>query len=512
MVTEVEKIIIEMVKVTKAFQMYGMEHPSFKSFFTPFYKKITEFLNHNRELKLQVERFTILYQDKEIYKETEKELSIAFRLFRDGIRNIGFTDGLTADELLLFLDIISKQSKDQDIALNLWEADFSHIEFYVVDEEEEEELQYKIPEAPIENIDYDEILNHIRKKEKIDFEEEIKPDLNNTELSYLKNEILKVEKEPILGPAISTLINFLQTEQFSDIIDSLTELAKYSLDQQDFTNAHTIVVKIKELTEKNIIEKFENEMQIASFKNIVDILDEKKFNEFLDFISLFSKKAIPHLLNLTTSIKRPERLNAMRNRIADIAQDDPSPLLNFLESKNEAILINAISILGIMNIPASVEYFEPLITHPSIRVRSALITALAKFEKPELIAQLLNDPEIEVRIKALRALCRIKYPKIYPVLIQRIKSKKFHDYEFTEQKEIFNCLVANGDIQTIKLLKQILFRRLLFGRKRYKTMRHLAAMALAQINSPEALDVLNKGMHTRNKDIRNACQQALTKK
>ncbi|OPX17993.1 hypothetical protein BXT86_03510 [candidate division WOR-3 bacterium 4484_100] len=511
MAETVENIITELAKTIKASQMYGMEHPSFKAFFVPFYQRLTEYLNHNSELRLQIERFTLLHQDRVIYKETEKELSIAFRLFRDGIRNIAFTNGLTRDELLLFLDIIGKQSKDEDIALNLWEADFSHIEFYVV-EEEEEPFQYKIPEAPIENINYDEIVQNILQREKLDLSTKLDIELSNTELSHLKNEILNYEKESILGPAVSTLTNFLQTEHSQDIIKGLTELTEYCLNNHDFYNAGTIVQRIEELTGKNIIERFENETLIMGFKDVIDTLDEKLFNEFIGFIGLYSKKTIPHLLKLLTQIKNPERLNALRYRIAYIAQNDPNPLLNFLSSKNEDILVNAISILGIMDATTALPYFESLINHPSIRVRTTLITTLTKLNKPQLIASLLDDPELDVRVKSLRALSQIKYPKIYPTLIMRIKSKEFQRYEFIEQKEIFNCLVANGNIQTIKFLKKILFRWKLFGRKKYRVMRRLAAMALTRINSPEALKVLEKGIRKRNRDIRDACQLALCQK
>jgi HEAT repeat protein len=114
-----------------------------------------------------------------------------------------------------------------------------------------------------------------------------------------------------------------------------------------------------------------------------------------------------------------------------------------------------------------------------------------------------------VRIRALQALAVMKYLRVYEDLLHRIKNKYFRHLEFTEQKEYFNCLASTGGRDVVKQLRKMLFKWLLFGNKRYATMRKLAAYGLATINDEEARAILLEGMKKRNKDIKTACDMAL---
>ena len=184
---EVDQLILGFTKAFKALQMYGMNHSSFRNFYSPFSDKMAEFLRKYNQLSLQIDKFTMLHDNRVVYKEEEMDLSIAFKLFKDGVRTLEFIGGLASDELLLFLDVISQPSKEYDIALGLWECNFSHITFYVV--EEEEVLDYRIPDVPVEYIDYDEKLKQLILREKIDIDAVIIPDLKPDEVKKLMQKI-----------------------------------------------------------------------------------------------------------------------------------------------------------------------------------------------------------------------------------------------------------------------------------------------------------------------------------
>jgi len=506
----VAEIIISLTKTIKAFQMYGISHPITKNFFIPFYQKIEEFLKNYKELSFRIERFTMLHSNLVVYEDKERDTSIAFKLFRDGIRNITFYEGLETDELFLFLETISQPLKEQDIALSLWECDFSHISFYVV--EEEESLTYQIPETRIENIDYDTKITEMIQLEKLDMTKSIMPDLNPDELIILKSEISSDQKKEMQLLAINTLINFLNIEKSEEIINSLIELSEQCINNNDFYNARRIIHKLNAYPEFKIIERFENEVTILSFKNLPDTLNEKSFNEFIAFIGFFSKKTVPYLMTMISTVKRKERLESLRYRIAYICQDDPTPILPFLEDKNTTRLINAIAILGIMRLKETITYLRPLFYHAEPPVRMEVVTALAETNEPMVIFEFLNDTDPNVRIKVLQTLAQNRYPKIYPELLRRIKSREFPCLNFIEQKEFFNCLVVNGDHTITKNLERFLFKWVLFGKANYRAIRKLAALALAQVGSEETLKILQKGIKKKNKEIKSACETALKQK
>jgi HEAT repeat protein len=510
MATPQTDIVRSLIKSIKAIQMYGVQHPSSKNFYEPLTAKLSAYLKEERELSFQVEQFAMMHAGKVIHEDFEKETSLPFRLFRDGIRKISFSEGITEEEMIAFLTCVSRVSRDYDVALGLWEADLFHITFYVI--EEEEELHYATPKQTIYDIDYDAKTEEIIRREHVDMRTPIDADVTPEEINVLKTDVSNVERFSVIPTVIATLINFLKTEQSQEIMDSLTELLGRCVDNRDFLNARLIVEKVKEYTGINTIDKFENETTIMAFTDLVNIASEETFNEFIAFIGLFSKKSIPFFIKLMAQVKRPDRLYAPRNRIAYIAQDDVVPVSNFLNSKDVPTVVNAVAIIGLMRSKDTTTLLEPLMQHAHPDVRIEIISALENNGNGHHIARFLDDINPDVRIKALQALTRISYPQLAEELIRRIKSKDFRSLEFPEQKEYFSCLIANGSKEIGRELDKILNKWVLFGRKRYQTMRELAAMALASMDNPGALQILHQGLKKRNKYIRRACAKALKQK
>ena len=511
MATPLADIVRSLIKSVKAIQMYGVQHPSSKNFYEPLIDKLATFLSEHHELSFQVEQFALMYAGKVVYEDFEKDTSLPFRLFRDGIRKVAFTEGVTEEEMVAFLTCVSKVSRDYDVALGLWEADLIHITFYVI-EEEEKELQYAAPKQTIYNIDYDAKSEEIIRREKVNMQTPIDVDVTPEEMSVLKSDVATAERFSVIPTVIATLINFLKTEHSQEIMDSLTELLGRCVDNRDFSNARRIVEKVKEYTGINTIDKFENETTIIGFIDLVNIASDETFNEFIAFMGLFSKKSIPFFIKLMAHVKRPDRLYAPRNRIAYIAQDDVVPVSNFLNSKDVPTVVNAIAIIGLMRTKDTTALLEPLMHHAHPDVRAEIISAFENNGTGHHIARFLDDVNPRVRVKALQALTRISYPQLAQQLIRRIKSKSFRSLDFPEQKEYFSCLIANGSKEVARELEKILCKWVLFGRKRYQTMRELAAVALASMNNPDSLAILQKGLKKRNKHIRRACAMALKQK
>ena len=461
-------------------------------------------------IEYQIDKFKINHRGKSVYREEEKETSIAFRLFRNGIRNLSFTNGIDFDELVRFLKIISTGSKDEDIALDLWEGDFEHINFYVI-EEEDEIIDYKVPDYTEMNVDYDAKLREIIARENIDVNEPIEPELESGEIQALKKTIVEAENASAIPVAITTLISYLNTEKVHEIINSLIELLELCMISRNFHDTIRIVNKLKEYPDINPIARFETESIIVGFKDVVNKSSEYVFNEFMSFVSYFSKRSIPYFISLITYVKLGNRLQELRKAVAYIAQDDPSALAPLLENDDINALVNTIATLGLIRSKETVNLLEPLINHPNALVRTEIIAVLVELDKASRIALYLNDGEEKVRIRALQALAKLKYTVIYYDILRRIKSKFFKDLDFPEQREYFNCLVANGGHEVITELKKMLFKWLFFGRKRYSVMRKLSAMALADIGTEHVLNILERGAKKRNKDVKDACKMALRK-
>lgn len=505
---KIRDLITALVKAIKAHQMYGFSHPSFRSFFTVLQQKMQATLDQSAFLEFQVEKFSINYDHLLVYEETDKDTSIAFRFFRDGIRAITFSEGLTPDELLQFVAKVGAAARDQDLALTLWECNFTHINFYVV-EEEDESMSYTIPETPVFNIDYGAHVRDILTLERIDLTRPIDAALNGTELASLQASIAAQNKTD-LESAINTMLFCLQFQMTPEISNSLLELLGHCITIGDFDHACRIVQALEGIPELKAIAHYETEKIILGFRDLIDQLDERPFNDFLRFIGFFSPAAVPYLISMSTGVKNEKRRQAILAQIARLAHGNLKLIYPFLDSPQQQEVINAIALIGLMRQSEALVKLRSFATHPEPLVRIALIEALFNLNEPTAILPFIDDPATAVRIHALQALTAAQYRRAYKFLQQRLKNKDFLARDIAEQRELVNCLVSVGETQSVtRFLGRLLFKWLLFGRKKYRIMRKLAAYGLAQIGTETARAILNQGARKSNRDIKQACLAAL---
>jgi hypothetical protein len=80
----------------------------------------------------------LFFDGKPIYESTETRESLAFLLYKDGVREIRFLRGLEDQEILDLLDVLRRGEQasrlEDDIVTLLWQKEFAHISYYATDE------------------------------------------------------------------------------------------------------------------------------------------------------------------------------------------------------------------------------------------------------------------------------------------------------------------------------------------------------------------------------------------
>ena len=504
---DIGAIISGLVRAVRALQVYGEGHVTYRQSFMHLFRNLSAFLREYYEVSFQIEQYAILYGNRVLYQEQQKEVSISFRLFRDGIRDINFYEGLSPDELLLFLAIVSQPLNEDDIAIALWESDFAHISFYVVDEDDAS-YSYDIQEVSPADIDFDQKMSALLKRENINLDTPLTAQLTPDEFENLKMYIADIEMDSSLPLLVAILVNFIGTNVSHEAIEGLKSILKICLNNRDFFQARQIVTKLQDSHAANVLEILEDEEMIVGFKEVVSTARDSKFEEFLQFIKLLSKRSIPYLFKMMAGVKRRDRLAKLHRLILDIAQDDPSSIATALSNEDYSVVTNAVTVLAMMRTKEAALYLQPLVYHKKPKVRASALTGLESIGAPSMIAAFLDDSLSDLRIKALNILSNLKYKKIYSKLLQTMKSNDFLIIEPNERKAYFNCLVANGGDSVVSDLKEFLYKKLFFGTVRYRSIRNLAAASLADIGSEEALEILNRGAQNKHKDIRTACKMS----
>ncbi|MFT5681443.1 MAG: hypothetical protein ACI8RZ_002349 [Myxococcota bacterium] len=135
-------------RAARSFLLYDPTNDAIRVFLADYRDAMKEALVHG-PMDLEVRPFEMVRESEVVYMERDRERSLAFRMFRDGVRRLTITPEVAWDELLRLLEILSVRytgvrQQEDDIVTLLWKAGFSHIEIaavegFVPDDDEDDE-------------------------------------------------------------------------------------------------------------------------------------------------------------------------------------------------------------------------------------------------------------------------------------------------------------------------------------------------------------------------------------
>lgn len=145
--------VLSLARAARSFLLYDAGNEAIRGFLDAMRRSFETYFQAYGDMPLVVRPFELVLTldgaTEVVYHERDREQSLAFRLFRDGVRRVGITEQARWNELVKLLEILSirytgiRQQED-DIVTLLWKANFSAIEIEAVEgfvpEEEEEEL------------------------------------------------------------------------------------------------------------------------------------------------------------------------------------------------------------------------------------------------------------------------------------------------------------------------------------------------------------------------------------
>ncbi len=147
--------LLALSRAARSFLLYDPGNEAIAGFLQDLRDRATDFAREHGALELAVQPFELLLEGEVVYLERDRERSLAFRMFRDGVRVLRLEKKTDWDELLRLLEILSirftgVRQQEDDLVTLLWKAGFKSIEIQAVEgvlPEEEEELDDSIDES-----------------------------------------------------------------------------------------------------------------------------------------------------------------------------------------------------------------------------------------------------------------------------------------------------------------------------------------------------------------------------
>lgn len=531
------------VKAMRAHQLYMANNPmharsleTVKHAFAAIWERATT-------IKLQVTETELKWEGRVVLHENDRTSdNLAWLFFKDGIRELTFLQGFENEDLAGLFDILQRVRKagadDDDLLTLMWECEFST-------------LQYKYVDLLAENAPSIEAMNTGGPKEKLlspaqaesggvetttssitqlsDFDSALYF-LDDREVEYLQGEIAREFSTDLRPAVIASLLDVFENQKDPTVREEICGLLDYFLlillSTAQYRNAAYLLREatvtahrapdILEPQKQRLTQLGELMSDPKPLGQLLQALEDTQLRapqmELDELFAILQPRALETLLGWIARSNNTELRMLLELAATRLASANSGELIRLIGSDDEAVAMEAIRRAASLKSPAAVPSLGKMLTVGEPEMRVAAVNALTEIGSPgamQMLERAIIDEDREVRIVAVRALGPRSARSALPRIEVAIKGKDLRDSNLTEKMAFFEAYGLLSGEAGIPLLDGLLHAKGFMGKKDDSEIRACAAMALGKINSPKALDSLNRAAGEKDVIVRNAVSRAI---
>jgi hypothetical protein len=523
------------------------------------FEELTNHLAAYSKLSFLVQRSELLCNDHIVY-QAEKDggsESLAFKLYADGIRELVLHQGLTQEDLSLFLaslwgDVDSNED-DDDIVTRLWSRNLSTITLVTA----EELSKVSVGHDGFIRLDGSMSSSDSTLRELLDRERERKKrgeaeadsdgggsgnaksrfqsglagyEVTEEELAVLAQEIEAERKQDSLIYILDMLTAILASEQspalltklfslWGTVVDSLLREGKWTVLENILSLLHETDAVRPDLGE-------EHKQQLASLLNGLGRAERVKAIEIylnrnpdadvkgLSTVLLLMKTdAVPSLCSLLANVTSPVHQVIVSEALAVLAKDHSDPLLRGLSDRRPGYVRNLLSILIKWNNPKFADPVEKLTRYPDAQVRREVVRALGLFRpngNGTRLVSLATDEDEGVRFAALKLLISGQYTVPFSIWSPLLSEEGFMDRPISERRAVFQAIRATCGDEAVPYWQGLMTEWAWMNRRKKEELAVIGAETLGKLATPTAIAALSLGAQKGSAAVRQACAAALS--
>jgi hypothetical protein len=548
--SQVSELINGLVKALRAYHMYLPNNPIYqratenlRTAFLPVWAALDQ-------LVLTVAETDFIWEDQLVYHQLNKSESLAWGLFKDGMRSLTICRGAELEELPRFLEMINRArflpaDAGDDLLTLLWEQEFELIQYQFIEffgegggsipeksgtyspagaEQDQAAAQQRhsqaAEEAPprpkgvVDLDEFDSTLYFLDEKEinqvAREVEEEYSRDVRGGALNVLFD-LFELQNEPEIRSEILSAVehlfpNFLNLRDFRTAANILRECGQLGQRTPALREEHTqrlagFVAKLSEAAiVSQLLQSLDEAPTLAGEAHVAELLQELRASALEPVLTW-----IPNLSSIP--------LRTLLEGVADrLAETHPSEVLRILKDPDSPALASVVTLCGRLGLHQTVPGLGGTVVHPLVAVRLASVQALAQLATPAamaLVDKALDDDDRGVRLAAVRVVGGRGYKGAQRRVEAIVLGKAVKEMDLTEKMAFFEAYGAIAGASGLKPLSALLLPRGMLRMKESSEVRACAAIAIGKIRTPEARELLQRAADDKDLVVRNAVSRAL---
>jgi HEAT repeat protein len=546
--TQVAELINSLVKALRAFHMYLPNNPIYQRAMDNVRTALSPIWAVLDELVLTVAETDFVWEEQVVYHQPAKSESVAWGLFKDGMRSLTIRRGAEEEELLRFLETINRArylpaDAGDDLLTLLWEQEFVLIQYHFVEffgegsglpeqtgtypqgaenpaaaGQRHQQVAEEAPPRPrgvVDLEDFDSTLYF----------------LDEREINYVAAQLREEYERDVRESALTALFDLLETQGDGGIRDEIIgvveQLFPNLLNARDFRTAAMVLREAKLIRgrapgltpgQSERLEAFVAKLsEPAIVSQLLQSLDEAPTlagdAQVAEVLRELRATALEPILTWIPSLSSTA-LRTVLEGVADrLAAAHPQEVLRILRSPSSEALAAVVALCGRLALHQTVPGLTETLGHQSPEVRLATVQALAQLATPSalaLIDKAVEDPDRGVRLAAVRAVGGRGYKGSLKRIEAAVLGKAVKDMDLTEKMAFFEAYGSIAGPGGLKPLSGMLQPRGLLGKmKESSETRACAAIAIGRIRTAEAREVLKGAADDKDLVVRNAVSRAL---
>jgi len=546
--SQIEELLRTIVKAQRAFQMYLPNNPIYHRAMANVKEAFTPVWAATDEIILTIRETDFVWEDVVVYQQMNKSESLAWTLYKDGMRILTLRRGVEEEEIVQFLQIVNQAKMlpadaGDDLSTILWEQDFQSI-------------QYRFPELFVDGPGLetagappstppaamqDEVREDVqegtpadesRPKGMVDPEEfdSTLYFLDDTEVAYINEQLDHEYSRDLRSSAVAGAFDIFELqggeEVRGEIVQVLDALFPNLLNAGEFRTCAMILRETRALAdgEERLAEEVRERLRAFDLRlsepaivdQLLQSLDEGASTTSLADVEELLKQLRPEALE-TIVVWLPRLTAAPVKAILEplserLASASPTEVLRLLRTPDSEALPGVIDLCARLRLEPAVAGLGTVLGHQDSAVRHAAVEALGGIGTPGAMTQVeraLTDDDRNVRLAAVKIVGQRGFKGARRRIEEVVLGKRVKDLDFNEKRAFFEAYGAIAGAGGTKALAAMLLPRGFFRRRHHPEVRMCAALGLSKIGTAEAKEVLQRVAHDRDRQVRNAVTAAL---
>jgi len=541
--SQVAELLQSLVKALRAFQIYLPNNPIYQRAIQQLSAAFGPVWAATDELVLRVVETEMLWDDQVVYHQLSKSESLAWMLYKDGLRVLTLRRGVEQAEIERFLGLVNRArflttDAPDDLLTLLWEEEFQFIT-YVFAEPFSDALPVEVEPRPERAPMTAETRHELAAEEApprpkgivdVDDFDGTLYFLDESEINFIVEEVRLEYARDVRASALAALFDLFELESApavrSEIVGILEALFPNLLNKGEFRVVASILRELRALATRLPDLPVEERARLSSFESrlseplivaqLVQSLDEADTRPGDEDVSEVLRELQPGALETILSqlprLQSPGVRTLLEGAVDRLASANSAEVLRLLRLRDWEGLPAIIDVCGRLKLQGAVAGLGDALGHSDAAVRQGAVGALAAIGSAGALAHIdraIEDADRAVRIAAVKAAGARGYRNALRRVEAVVQGKGLRDMDLTEKRAFFEAYGAIGGAAAVKTLAGLLEGRGLLRAKESPETRACAALALARAGTAEAREALERAASDKELIVRNAVNHAL---